>query len=386
MERILFGSYQTFFRGGVIFFLLLLFACSSKNNRQNATTEQDTDTLDIYLASKQRAFDTYFSDLFHRHMFNGNVLIAQKGDVLFQKSYGVSNFRSKKPLKLDGVFQLGSVSKQFTAVAILQLYEQNKLQLNDSIQKFFPDFPYKNISVHDLLCHRSGLMNYIYYCDEIWQDKSVPLQNDSVIQILTDSFPTPYYPPNKRFDYSNTGYMLLASIVEQVSDTPFREYVKKNIFEPLGMKNSYVYNHKYPFKSPNLVTGYEYGFIEANPDFLDGAVGDKGVYSTVHDLWLWDKGLYDNKIIKKETLDLAFQPHGKKKSAKVNYGYGWRLYYAEDSTKVIYHAGWWHGYNALIMRLEHDTSTVVVLKNKSNQSNIDQAYLLEVLKLDKEKP
>ncbi len=363
--------------------MVLFFSCSQQTaKKESISALKNEDTLDLYQASKRRALDTYFSELSRRHLFNGNVLIAQKGEVFFQKSYGLANFRRKKPLTLDGVFQLGSVSKQFTAVAILQLYEQHKLNLTDSIQCFFPNFPYKGIRVHDLLCHRSGLMNYIYYCDNIWKDKEMPLQNSSVIQLLTDSFPTPYYSPNKRFDYSNTGYMLLAAIVEKVSGMPFREYMKQYIFEPLGMKNTYVYNHKYPFKSPNLVTGYEYGFIEANPDFLDGAVGDKGIYSTVYDLWLWDFGLYNNVIIQKETLDLAFQPYGKRKTAKVNYGYGWRIYYAEDSTKVIYHAGWWHGYNALIMRMEHDTSTVVILKNKSNQSNIDRAYLLRVLNLD----
>ncbi len=362
----------------------MFFSCNPPciKKAEDSSTHAEQEKINLYKGTKVRALDTYFSKLRRQRRFNGNVLVAQKGNIIFQKSYGYSNYRSKDSLSLDAVFQLGSVSKQFTAVAVLQLYEQGKISLQDSIQRFFPDFPYKNISVHQLLCHRSGLMNYIYYCDNVWQDKSIPLQNKTVIKLLTDSFPQRYYPPNKRFDYSNTGYMILAAIVEKVSGMPFRTYVKKNIFTPLGMKDSYVYNHQFPYKSPKLADGYEYGRIVALPDFLDGAVGDKGVYSTVYDLWLWDKGLYENKIIRKETLDLAFAPHGKRKKAIINYGYGWRMYYTKDSTKVLYHAGWWHGYQSLLMRIEKDTSTIVVLTNKSNTAKVDRKYILETLNID----
>jgi len=128
-----------------------------------------------------------------------------------------------------------------------------------------------------------------------------------------------------------------------------------------------------------LVKGYEYGRIEANPDFLDGVVGDKGVYSNLYDLYLWDQGLYKEIIISKATLNLAFKPYGKKKTAKKNYGYGWRNYYLPDSTKIIYHAGWWHGYQSLLVRSEKDTSTIVVLKNKRNKVVIDQNRILNIL-------
>lgn len=330
-------------------------------------------------AKKVKAFDAYFSNLFRKRVFNGNVLVAQKGKVIFEKTYGYSDIRTKDSLKLNSVFQLGSVSKQFTSTAILQLYEQGRLDLQDTIQRFFPDFPYKNITIHQLLCHRSGMMNYIYYCYDKAEDKSIPLSNKGVLKSLTDSFPRPYYSPNRRFDYSNTGYMLLASVVEQVSGMPFREYMNANVFEPLKMHETYVYNHNTPYKSPNLVKGYEYGRVEANPDFLDGVVGDKGVYSTLHDMYLWDQGLYKNIIISKTTLDLAFQPYGKRKTAKKNYGYGWRLYYTPDSTKIIYHAGWWHGYQSLLVRCEKDSSTIVVLKNKRNKVAIDQKRLIGIL-------
>ncbi len=369
------------------FFVLLIivvsvFSCNDvpKDIHSNKILRIEKEKVSVYKElEKAKEIDKYFSNLYRKKVFNGNVLVAQEGKIIFQKSYGYVDIRTKEPLSVKSVFQLGSVSKQFTATAILQLYEQGKLSLQDSIQKFFPRFPYKNITIHELLCHRSGLMNYIYYCDSQPIDKSKPLSNFGVIKCLTDSMPAPYFRSNKQFNYSNTGYMMLAAVVEKVSGMHFRDYMKKNIFEPLRMKNTYIYNHNAPYKSPYLVKGYEYGRIEANPDFLDGVVGDKGVYSNLYDLYLWDQGLYKEIIISKKILDLAFQPYGKSKRARKNYGYGWRNYYLPDSTKIIYHAGWWHGYQSLLVRSEKDMSTIVVLKNKRNKVMIDQNRILKIL-------
>ncbi len=347
-----------------------------KSNKKLVFEQKKLSKQDVKTA---KLIDDYFMNLFKKRVFNGNVLVAKKGKIIFQRCYGYSDIRTKEPLELNSVFQLGSVSKQFTATAILQLYEKGKLSLQDSIQRFYPDFPYKNITIHELLCHRSGLMNYIYFCDNMPIDKSVPLSNQGVMQCLTDSAPAPYYPPNKRFNYSNTGFMVLASIVEKISGMHFRDYMQKFVFEPLKMNDTYIYNHNTPYKSPYLVKGYEYGRVEANPDFLDGVVGDKGVYSNLQDLYLWDQGLYKNIIIKKTTLDLAFQAYGKRKTARENYGYGWRNYYLPDSTKIIYHGGWWHGFQSLLLRVEKDHSTIVVLKNKHNKNLIDKNKLLQFL-------
>ena len=382
----MFNNNRITFISIIVFAAFFISACDNTPTKEIRSLKQvviKENKKSVYKEDiKAKKIDKYFSNLYRKRIFNGNVLVAQEGKIIFEKAYGFSDIRRKDSLHTNSVFQLGSVSKQFTAVAILQLYEQNKLDLQDSIQRFFPDFPYKDITIHELLCHRSGLMNYIYYCDNTCLDKSIPLSNFGVIKCFTDSFPNRYYRPNRRFDYSNTGYMVLAAVVEKITGLHFKDYAKKYIFDPLGMKDSYVYNHNFPHKSPLLVKGYEYGRIEANPDFLDGVVGDKGVYSNLYDLYLWDQGLYKNIIIKKETLDLAFEPYGKRKSAKKNYGYGWRLYYMPDSTKIIYHAGWWHGYQSLLVRSERDSSTIVILKNRKNSLKIDQNRILDILYME----
>ena len=370
-------------------FILSLQSCSPSCKKTTLVEDKkEVTTIQkniIVKAEKQKAkaIDNYFSRINKIGVFNGNVLVAQKSKIIFQKSYGYRDVRTKEPLKLNSVFQLGSVSKQFTAVAILQLYEHGKLDLQDTVQKFISNFPYKGITIHMLLCHRSGLMNYIYYCDANYHHKEEkPLSNKMVIQCLIDSFPAPYFSPNRRFNYSNTGYMLLARIVEIVSKKNFEDYMKINLFEPLSMKSTYVFNLNRPYKSPYLVKGYEYGRIEANPDFLDGVVGDKGVYSNLYDLYLWDQALYKNIVIKRNTLELAFKPYGKNLRAHKNYGYGFRMYYRPDSTRVIYHAGWWHGYQSLLVRYEKDSTTIVVLKNKRNRLVIDQEKILDILASD----
>jgi CubicO group peptidase (beta-lactamase class C family) len=324
--------------------------------------------------------DGYFRELNRHGIFNGNVLIARKGKVIYRQSYGISNFETKTPLELNTIFQIGSVSKQFTAVAVLQLVEQGKVKLDQDIRDFIPELPYKGITVHHLLCHKSGMVNYIYFCENSDFDRSKSLTNNDVIHCFAKERPIAYYPPNRRFDYSNTGYLLLATMVERVSAQKFPDYLKSHIFEPLGMKTAFVYNHSNRFRPESTAKGYEFGTrTEAIPDYLDGVVGDKGVYATVNDLMLWDQGLYTNKIIQKKTLDLAFLPHGKAKNAHSNYGYGWRMYTRDNKQKVLYHAGWWHGYQALLVRSEVDSTTIVVLKNVRNRSAILQNKLLEIV-------
>ena len=381
-----------------IFLLIFIFFNTScvdeKNNEKEINTENIHDTVtipdtltnflkNIHAREKAKEFNKYFRHLNRAGIFNGNVLIAQKGVVIFENSYGYSNIRKRKKLSLNDRFQIASVSKQFTAVSILQLYEEALLDLQDTIQKFLPDFPYKDITIHMLLTHKSGLPNYIYLCDRNFHNKDTgAVTNNEAIDCLKKYKPPRYYRPGRRFDYSNTGYMVLASIVEKISKMPFDEYLKKNIFDPLDMQNTFVYRKGKTILPPDIAIGYKYRRTPAEDIFLNGVVGDKGIYTTVEDLYKWDQGLYNNKIINDTILNLAFQPMGKRKWAYKNYGYGWRMYNSREAGKILYHAGWWYGYQSLLVRVEKDSTTIVVLRNKKTKGIIDQGRLFNILYKD----
>lgn len=349
-------------------------------NINSSETINTKDTL-IYFSYKQEQkdeFDAKFKSLYNKNSFNGVVLIGQKDSIFYQGIYGYANFSNRDSLDNNSSFQLASVSKQFTAVAILQLYEKGLLKLNDSIQKFIPDFPYRNVTIHQLLTHRSGLPNYHYFFQHIPTTADTLISNMDLVSEMVEKKPKAYYPPNRRYHYSNTGYALLAAIVEIVSGESFTNYLHNNIFEPLNMVNAFAYRGSDNKKNNNKTTGYLKRRKPAEDNYLDGVLGDKGIYCSAEDLFKWDQGLYNNIIINADTLKQAFEPMGKPYYFKSNYGYGWRMFNWNDSTKILFHAGWWHGYRSLLLRIPNDTATIVILKNKSSGSQISTKSLLNI--------
>lgn len=343
---------------------------------------QIPDTL-IYFdftASQKTELSQLFNSYHANYGFNGVVLIGQKDSVFYSQSFGYSNHAERDSLNLQSAFQLASVSKQFTAVAILQLYQKGLLKLTDSIEHFYPDFPIKGITIHQMLIHRSGLPNYHYFLQHIPTTYDTLLNNQDIVQEIIDKQLTPYFKPNRRYLYSNTGYAVLAAIVEKESGLSFSTYIEKNIFQPLHMEHSFMYSGIPTQKKENAATGYLYNWRLAEDNYLDGVLGDKGVYTTAEDLFLWDQGLYKNLIINPDTLALAFRPIGKPAYFRSNYGYGWRMYsWGKDSTKVLFHGGWWHGFRTLLMRIPKDSTTIIVLKNRSKGVQVSSRKILNIL-------
>lgn len=358
--------------------LLFLLACNrgGQEEKKTKTAEPSVNIDSLNIPIKNKAFKNYFDSLHLHQSFNGNVLIAQEGIIVYADSFGMANFVTKDSLRLNHSFQLASVSKQFTAVAILQLVEKGKISLDDSVQVVIPEFPYHGISIHMLLCHRSGLPNYTYFIDKIVEDKETIVSNSQVLDSLIALHPEWYYPPDITFEYSNTGYMLLATIVEKLSNMKFYDYVKQNIFDKVGMKRSFF--NIYTLDTVGIATGHLYGTKQARNNLIDGVYGDKGIYSSVYDLFLWDKALYSGKILKTETLELAFQNHGESNDIE-NYGYGWRLRKTEDGLKVIYHGGWWRGFQNLFVRVPEKKWTIIVLSNRKTHNYINMIELFEIL-------
>jgi len=321
--------------------------------------------------------ENYF-DLRFREGFSGSVIFAEDGGILFGKSYGLANIHSKDSLHLNSAFQLASVSKPITALAVLILKEQGLLSLDDTLRQFIPDFPYPGVTIRMLLCHRSGLPNYMYLADEVWPDKEVPLSNDDMIDLLAVYKPKSYYPPNTRYNYSNTNYALLATIVERVSGVKFQDFVQKRIFNPIRMTNSSIYSKCDHPANPNPVTGYVSSRREAENSYLNGVVGDKGVYASAIDLLRLDQALYNNMPVSAATLDEAFTSHHKDLRLHDNYGLGWRLDVSDTANAVIYHSGWWKGFKTQFVRETGTRRTIIVLSNTLRGSNFKHRELREL--------
>lgn len=367
----------------LFFFTLVISVFSCKDNKP---VSEETGAIPTYInqdsinkirkeikADKKAAqLEILFRNKFNKERFNGSVLVAQRGQIIYKNALGFANYKTKEQLKINSTFQLSSTSKPFTATAILLLSDQEKLNLTDNVQKFIPDFPYSNITIQMLLTHRSGLSNYVYfgepYCDENNCYNGKTFDNNSVLHIMKTDKPAAYYAPNKKFGYCNTNYAILASIVEKVSGLPFADFMMRSIFKPLGMNNTWVHTPKNDPPNKNITLGHNASGQIEKDTYADDVVGDKGIYSTVEDLFLFDQALYSEKILKKKTIEDAFTGYSNERKGKRNYGYGWRLTDIGNGNKIVYHNGWWHGYNSIFFRRLSDQTTVIILSNKDNRT------------------
>lgn len=311
--------------------------------------------------------DSVFNRLNKRHGFHGSVLVAKNGKLIFNNEYGYADFKTKTKLNNKSTFQLASVSKQFTATAILILYEQGLISLNDPVTEYFPNFPYKNITIKHLLNHTSGLPKYFWLAEHKWENELPPV-NSEMIEMMADYNLPLFFRPGTRFDYSNTGYFVLASLVEKVSRMDYGVFLDKNIFNPLNMKNSFVYRFEKDSINENQLKGYRlhrrrrYAVISGTVN--DAIVGDKNVYSTAEDLLIWVNALNSCKIISDTSLYEMYTKGKTKYNRNVPYGFGFRIK-NENSEKIIYHNGKWNGFSTSIKQYT-DSDLVIVILEHSN--------------------
>lgn len=310
--------------------------------------------------------DTLFNKLYKLNLFNGNVLIAKGNDIMYQKSFGYGIKESNSLLNDSSIFQIASVSKVITGVATLLLFEQGKLNLDSKVSDILADFPYKNVTVKHLLSHRSGLPNYTYFCGQYLSDTVCRLSNQQMLDIMITNRPKPYLNPGLRFNYSNTNYALLALIIEKISKKSYSTFLKEELFTPLGMNHSCTALTIDTAKE-HITCGYTNKFRCVPNDRYDGVLGDKGIYTTTYDLFLLSTALYQKKLLTQSTQQLAYTPYSKEKKLS-NYGFGWRMKNMNDSTKEVFHNGWWHGYRTSFHRRLNDSLTVIVLSNRLNSS------------------
>lgn len=328
------------------------------------------------------------------YRFNGNVLVAKGGNIIYQQDLGYADFNSKRPLNDSSVFELASLSKQFTAMGIMILKEKKLLEYSDNVTKIFPGFPYPAITIRQLLTHTSGLPSYEDQFEKKWDRKKIAFNKD-IIEMLQQQKDTLFFTPGRKWQYSNTGYAMLASIIEKVSGQSYNDFMAKNIFQPLGMTHTFIYNTRR--STGKIPANYALGFVYSDslkryilPDslkkfdivyYLDGIVGDGCVNSTTGDLFKWDRALYTNKLVSKPTLDEMLSPlvQTSPRDTSTFYGFGVGVQPKTARGKVISHTGGWPGYTTLLVRRTDINETIIVLSNNETMNGQLRAGLESIL-------
>ena len=301
--------------------------------------------------------------------FNGNVLIARYGMVIYNRSFGFACFNRAEPVNSHTRFQLASISKTFTATAVLLLQDRGLLNIGDKVKDHIPEFPYDNISIRHMLTHTSGLQNYMWMVERHWR-RNTPPTNEDVLQLFL-SHPRPLnFSPGLRFDYSNTGFVFLGLLIERVSGQSYADFIHENIFTPLQMDESFVYDLHNPIPVENRAFGFRQwrnSHVIIPDDALDGPLGDKGIFSTTGDLFKWDQALHRSKLLPADIWEEAFENARLNNDSVVDYGFGWRLQSYLDK-KIVHHPGRWHGFRTSFKRFIDDHTTLILLSN--NNRNI----------------
>ncbi|WP_347173365.1 serine hydrolase domain-containing protein [Polaribacter uvawellassae] len=314
--------------------------------------------------------DSLLKRINKRHDFHGSILVAKKGKLIYQNQIGFADFRKKSKLNEESIFQLASVSKQFTAASIMILKERNQLQLTDTITKYFPKFPFKNITIQHLLNHTSGLPKYFWVAENQWKREKAP-SNNEMMEFLETTNVSTFFSPGRRFDYSNTGYFVLASLIEKISKMSYSNFLETTIFKPLQMNNSFAFSFENDTIRANQLIGYRLyrGWRHRTiPNTInDAIVGDKNIYATNEDLLKWVNGLNSGKLISEESLELMYTKGKNKYGREIPYGFGFRINTKNDE-KIVYHYGKWNGFSTGITQYQDDDLVVIILEHTSYRS------------------
>ncbi len=323
--------------------------------------------------------DSLLNALSADQKINGNVLIAEHGKVIYKHSFGNANEEKKQKLEENSVFELASVSKQFTAMAIMILKEKKMLNLEDDFTKYIPELShYKGITIRNLLNHTGGLPDYEEVMDTLFDKNKIAINQD-IITLYAKHHPKILFEPNTKWKYSNTGYALLASVIEKVSGMNYVDYLNKVIFKPMKMNNTTVFRRRY---TTQQIKNYALGYVYSDslkkyilPDdfaetkyviWLDGIVGDGTVNSNVMDLLKWDRALYTNNLLSAEGMKEIFEVATLNDNSKTKYGFGWFIEDNADFGKSVSHSGGWPGYKTFIDRNITNDKTIIILQNHEN--------------------
>lgn len=337
-----------------------------------------------------QTIDGYFQKLHKLKQFNGNVLVAEKGKVIYENSFGLGRFEQKVPLSKDSQFPIASISKTFTSTAVLQLEQNGKLRLDDAVQNYLPDFPYPNVTLRHLLSNTSGLGQYYHLFDQMMlEDPAKTITNADIIQAFI-RYKTPLsFIPGERWEYNNLNFCIAALVIEKVSGLSYARYLSKYIFKPAGMKNSIVPADK-SILQKQQVERYSYPDLYSTIlknthdipenfkiDERSNFYGNGGIVSTAEDLFRFDQALYGGKLLEDRQLQAAFTPaklnNGKPATyqldeKEVAYGLGWEIYTDETNGKTVFHDGSITGLTSILVRNITRQKTVILLENTGSNA------------------
>jgi CubicO group peptidase (beta-lactamase class C family) len=339
-----------------------------------------TQSKAVISAEALHKLDSLFHYLDSSGLFNGNILVAEGGQKKTSAAIGYANLDTKEKLTEASTFELASCSKQFTAVGVLTLVAKGKLSLDQKLETIFPDLPYKGVTIRNLLNHTGGIPDYMELLQEHW-DHSRIATNKDVVEQLIKYHPEKEFEPGTKWKYSNTGYALLASVIEKVSGKNFADYMKAEVFKPLRLDHTLIYMRRY---APKKIKGYAYGYVNDStgayklPDsvaeanyvyYLDGIAGDGCVNTTVGDLLAWNNAVRDQKLLPAALWkEATTAPVIDGKST--DYGFGFQVVQNPERGRVLMHNGGWPGYTTRnVLYLDKDVS-LIYLSNKAASSSI----------------
>ncbi|HET9825712.1 MAG TPA: serine hydrolase domain-containing protein, partial [Chitinophagaceae bacterium] len=322
--------------------------------------------------------DSLFKSVYKSAQPGAAILVEQKGRTVYEAAYGVANLQTRERISSSTNFNIGSLTKQFTAMAVLQLAEKKKLSLGDRLNKFFPDMNKKVadvITIQQLLTHSSGIVEHYDLTDT---NKIRHAHNADVFTAIKNCDST-YFSPGSNYRYSNTAYCLLALIVAEVSGMSYPAYMKKNIFEPLHMTSTTIWSESE--RIVNKAMGYEYDSAtgsfnrsDADENIFFSTEGDGGIYTSIDDYMKWLRALQTRKVFSEAMIDLARSPHftvdGQK---KLSYGYGWFIQ-EDGKSRKIYHTGSNGGFRAITYTIPDNGYVIVIF---SNRTGVDLQNLIE---------
>jgi CubicO group peptidase (beta-lactamase class C family) len=321
-----------------------------------------------YITEKHRQIDSFYNKNWPNNSMNGSFLVAKNGQIIYEKYEGYSNLRDKTPITSDTPIHIASVSKVLTATAVLKLVNAKRIDLDQKVTHYLPEFPYPDVTVRMLLSHRSGMRSYAYFTDRdknVW-DRHNTLTNQDILTIMGTKNIGLEQRTGTRFAYCNTNYAMLALIIEKVTKLSYRDAMAKIIFKPLGMTNTFVLDFDNDKKK--VAPSYKANRVEIGIDYLDAVNGDKNIYSTPRDLLKFDRARYAPSFLEPELLAQVYVGYSNERKGTKNYGLGIRMINWDTGKNFYFHNGWWHGYTSSFITLQDENVTIIALSNKFTRS------------------